>query len=257
MKTIVKLSLLVGVALGLLTTLVTSCSDKDTYSYNDIEPIILSITGPNKVAGHGINKYPATYSVPTRGGSTFTWSLANNKWGGNITVDPERSHIAKIVFNEAPADTLAIIQVVETTYGGKTSPVKTMNVTITKFCQFNVENFTGLYDCDEPGYAHYDVNFTKVNDSVIIADNFWDSGWDVQYLFHANPNQTVEIIPWSYTTSSGTTYEVTGSGTFDGCTGSFKVNYVVKKNGANYDVNTHTFTKKGGKSIPQPGKKIW
>ncbi len=230
-----------------------SCSE-DEYDFNSIEPVILNVTGPAQVAGHGVATSPYTYRVPPRGGSTFAWTLDPTKWGGTITVDPNRQYIAKIVFNQSDTDTIAKIRVVETTLGGKVSPVKEYTVVIKPFCPFDIDNFIGMYECDEPGYAVYNVEFTAVNDSIIIADNFWDSGWDVQYKFHKDLSETVTIIPWSWTTGSGVLYEVTGSGKYNGCDGSFVVNYVVKRNGADYDVNTHTYTRQV-KSNTAPKKK--
>jgi len=108
---------------------------------------------------------------------------------------------------------------------------------------YDINNFVGLFDCDEPGYAHYDCNLTKTNATTISNDNFWDSGWAVEYVF--DDKGDVNIIPISYV-SGTTTYDITGAGKFNNKTKSFWVDYTVKNHatGATVDHNTHTFVKK-------------
>lgn len=118
----------------------------------------------------------------------------------------------------------------------------------------NINNFVGTYDCDEPGYAHYDVHLTKISANTIETDNFWDSGWVLQYVFDDMGNVT--ITPKTFKTSSTVTYTVTGSGSFNNATGEFYTDYEVVKNtytlklegntvsSAVNDANTHTFVKK-------------
>lgn len=130
------------------------------------------------------------------------------------------------------------------------SPVFSFTVEV----NMNIDNFVGLYDCDEPGYAHYDCNITKVNSTTISNDNFWDSGWTVTYEFDNMGNVT--LVPTTVKTSSTVTYDITGSGTYDNTTGEFIVDYEVWKNTytlklegntvvrAQQDANTHTFVKK-------------
>jgi hypothetical protein len=131
-----------------------------------------------------------------------------------------------------------------------TSPLFSFTVEV----NMNIDNFVGLYDCDEPGYTHYDVNLTKVNSTTISNDNFWDSGWVVEYQFDNMGNVT--LISKTIKTSSTVTYDITGSGTYDNTTGEFIVDYEVWKNTytlklegntvvrAQQDANTHTFVKK-------------
>jgi len=98
--------------------------------------------------------------------------------------------------------------------------------------------FVGLYDCDEPGYKHYDVNFKKINATTIEADNWWDSGWPVQYVLDfAKKTATIK-------TYVNGTYVVNGFGTIDPATGKMVVPYTVTKSGAISDNNIHTFVKK-------------
>ena len=120
-----------------------------------------------------------------------------------------------------------------------TSPVFHFSVLV----NYDIANFVGLFECDEPGYAKYPVNLTKINATTISNDNFWDSGWAVQYVFDDKGN--VNIIPVSYVDKT-TTYDITGTGKFNNTTKSFYVDYVVKNHatGAVADSNKHTFKKK-------------
>jgi hypothetical protein len=108
---------------------------------------------------------------------------------------------------------------------------------------YDITNFVGVFDCNEPGYGHYNCNFTKVSATTVSSDNFWDSGWAVSYVFDDYGN--VNITPVSYV-DKGVTYDITGTGKFDNKAKSFYVNYLVKNHatGATVDSNTHTFVKK-------------
>jgi hypothetical protein len=114
---------------------------------------------------------------------------------------------------------------------------------------YDINNFVGLFDCDEPGYKHYDCNFKKISATTVENDNFWDNGWAVQYVFDDYGN--VKITPVSYFVKGATpdkdvTYDITGSGKFDNKAKSFYTDYTVKNHatGATVDHNVHTFVKK-------------
>lgn len=105
----------------------------------------------------------------------------------------------------------------------------------------DVSAFVGAYDCEEPGYGVYTVNFAAGDQpGVIVNDNFWDSGVSIEYVLDVCG--TVTIPNQSFT--AGATYTVTGSGTYNTATGEIVVDYVVKSAaGATVDANTHTFTR--------------
>lgn len=108
---------------------------------------------------------------------------------------------------------------------------------------YDINNFVGLFQCDEPGYSKYDCTFKKISNTTVENNNFWDSGWAVQYVF--DDYGDVKIIPVSYT-DKGVTYDITGSGKFNNKAKSFYVDYTVKNHatGATVDHNVHTFVKK-------------
>ncbi|GIV40316.1 MAG: hypothetical protein KatS3mg033_2116 [Thermonema sp.] len=122
-------------------------------------------------------------------------------------------------------------------------------------CPFDINTFVGAYDCDEPGYAVYPVNFSLVYDGTgnepptTQNDNFWDVGAAINYEFE--PTSIVDVvitIPEQEFVYGSNTYVVTGTseGTVPNtCSGDFKVSYTVKRKntGATVDSNIHTFTK--------------
>lgn len=115
-----------------------------------------------------------------------------------------------------------------------TSPVFHFTVLV----KFDMKNMVGVFDCLEPGYGHYNCNFTSVNATTVENDNFWDSGWKVRYVFSADGSK-IDIVP---ITISG--YSITGTGSFDKMTGQWSTHYIVMQGTKLIDDNTHTYTKK-------------
>jgi hypothetical protein len=114
-------------------------------------------------------------------------------------------------------------------------------------CALDMNNFTGVFQCDEPGYAVYDVNLALVSSDppVIENDNFWDSGLTAQYQFDPSLETTaVTIIPFQFDPGAGMA-TVTGSGTYNSCDNVFEVDYTIVRDsdGALYEANTHSFFK--------------
>lgn len=113
----------------------------------------------------------------------------------------------------------------------------------------DLEKFTGLFDCNEPRYSHYDVNMSKAGKDTLQSDNFWDLQWKLSYVFDEMGN--VKIVPATFAPDPTLKVSVTGTGTFDPSKNEFVVNYVVLHDAAagnplaiEIDKNTHTFTKK-------------
>lgn len=128
---------------------------------------------------------------------------------------------------------------------------KTFTRQIRTLCPFNRSNFLGAYNCDEPGYAVYDVTFgTDADPNTIVSNNFWDVGAVVKYVFNPASN-TLVIQTTTFTANIGAgpesfTVSANGTATYDACTYSFIVPYRVVRvsNSSTIDTNTHTFTKK-------------
>lgn len=133
-------------------------------------------------------------------------------------------------------------------YPGPDSPRKSIKVIIEDDdCPFVIDNFLGDYDCDEPGYAVYDVSFSLKpgTSNTIINDNFWDFCLEIEYVLDPSTN-TVTIPEQIAFDCGGTSRTVSGSGTIEPCTGKMTVDYTVIRTstGAISDQNTHTFTRK-------------
>lgn len=141
-----------------------------------------------------------TYTVPVSTGKTYYWRV--------VMTDANNVKVSSPVFS------------------------------FTTLVKFDMKNMVGLFDCLEPGYGHYNCNFTSVNATTVLNDNFWDSGWKVQYVFNADGTK-IDIVP---ITISG--YSITGTGSFNKMTGQWSTHYIVMQGTKLIDDNTHTFTKK-------------
>jgi hypothetical protein len=119
---------------------------------------------------------------------------------------------------------------------------------ISILCPFSRANFIGTYTTNEQGYGTYDnvVTADTVNANGIIINNFWDFGGSVNYVLDPISNKVT--VPTQDVVMGGVTYVVsTGAqGTYDACSYSFVVPYKInrKSDGALFDENTYTFTKK-------------
>ncbi len=113
-------------------------------------------------------------------------------------------------------------------------------------CPFEVSNFTGTYNCDEPDYGVYEVTLSpgSLPNSVKI-NNFWDYGLTIYVVF--DPGSNVVEVPDQPTgiSSSGSPLHVVGTGTYAACEGTFSYNYRIYRlsDGYVFDENTHTYTK--------------
>jgi hypothetical protein len=112
-----------------------------------------------------------------------------------------------------------------------------------------MDKFTGLFDCNEPKYNHYEVNATKLGSDTLQIDNFWDLHWTLKYVFDELGN--IKIVPKTFAPDPSLTFTVSGTGTYDSQTNGFKINYSVLQNTPGgsaastvIDQNTHFFVKK-------------
>lgn len=152
-----------------------------------------------------------TINVPVTGGRTYYWQV------GTVDANGEE----------------------------KLSQVYTFKVKVL----LDLEKFTGLFDCDEPKYAHYDVNFTKAGKDTLQVDNFWDLQWKLNYVF--DEMGKVTIVPATFSPDASLKVSVTGTGAFDNEKKEIKISYVVLQDASadsplaiEIDRNTHTYIKK-------------
>ena len=102
-----------------------------------------------------------------------------------------------------------------------------------------ISKFTGSYNADEPAEAYsYGVGFTLVNATTIKCDNYWNSGWVVNF--------TLDLTKLTYTfpvTTFQTGWTGTETGIIDLATGTMTGTYTIWHNGAISEQGVHTYTK--------------
>lgn len=150
-------------------------------------------------------------NVPVTGGRTYYWQIGTIDGSGRETLSAVYSFRVKVVLD--------------------------------------MDKFTGVFDCNEPRYSHYNVNISKAGKDTLQSDNFWDLKWKLSYVFDDMGN--VKIVPATFAPDPTLKVSVTGTGTFDASKNEFVVNYVVLHDAAagsplaiEIDKNTHTFIKK-------------
>lgn len=110
--------------------------------------------------------------------------------------------------------------------------------------------FTGNYSCYESATgATYDVNFTKMNDTTIKNNNFYDfplAGQYVPYVFVQDDSKKISIPEnTEWIDNLGNKYVVSGEGAYE-LNGNFYVNFTMEDAATEsvYLTGKHTFKKK-------------
>jgi hypothetical protein len=110
------------------------------------------------------------------------------------------------------------------------------------FTVFDIALFTGDFTCDEPAESYsYDVSFSKVDETTITTDNYWNSGWDANF--------TLNFTAWTYSMpltawiDGANTWSAEEAGTIDPSTGTIEGDYTIYKNGVAVETGVHTYTK--------------
>lgn len=102
-----------------------------------------------------------------------------------------------------------------------------------------VSKFVGAFTADEPAEAYtYGVNFALVDAATIKCDNYWNSGWVVN--FKLDLTKLTYTFP---TTTFQTGWTGTESGIIDMATGTMTGTYTIWHNGAIAEQGVHTYTK--------------
>jgi hypothetical protein len=114
-----------------------------------------------------------------------------------------------------------------------------------------ISMFVGTYDVAENsvqnGAYAYVCAFTKVDNTTILADNWWDSGFTAKFTLDFTKN-TIVMTPYTYVSGSNT-YICTGSGKITQATGAINLVYSVTKNGVLLENGTEVFTLQAAKSL--------
>jgi hypothetical protein len=147
-----KRTLLVLIAGTIMATgmILTSCKGKELPV-----PVDYTIDGPSTVYQTETAEYEVI--VPwEQPGTTWSWSVAGATLQG-VSTDTK---IATLKFSDMPANDTAYITIGEKTAEGVMAEDTIVKVKVLPFCTFDVNNFTGAFDCNEAGYGIYPVNFT-------------------------------------------------------------------------------------------------
>jgi hypothetical protein len=209
-----------------LALLIGGCNEEDNYNWKGIDPGIQYISGPDTVKGNNISKY--NFIARPRGGSKFDWIVLK----GPVSVAPNSidGYIGEVIAN-SQKDTVAQIQVTETTYGGKTA-VSNITFKIISFCPYNITQLVGngkytCYDLNKLGMAVYPANFTVIQGDTLVNNNFFYMGWKVKYVLSKDTLKEEIKVVKDYFNYNGDVVEVSGKGNYNTCTGNLTVNYAV------------------------------
>lgn len=142
---------------------------QNSYDWSNVQPKIFDFSGPTLVSASG--QAASIYSVAGRGGSSYEFATIG--WGADIMIDEKNNFKAHVTWNQASADTVAFITVVETTHAGLKSDTDTIKVTLTAFCPMTIDDFVSAsWTGTETGDSEVDplnVTFVKGTGNVIIA----------------------------------------------------------------------------------------
>lgn|GEM_PF-2457773 len=224
------------------TTSTGATSSEKVITINVIPFSTFTVTGPSKVYQTEVYNYVITPGI-NLAGIIWGWTVT----GATLQNVSSDTKTATIAFTEKPANDTAYISITQTPTAGVTSPAQITKVEVTPFCTFDINNFTGAFEAYEPGYGTYAVNFTKDPelDNTIVNDNFWNwPGPDavLKYTLSGDFLETVTVPKQDFVFGDGYAGWVQGNGTYNGCTHTMVVEYVVYYEGEEYAVY-HEFTR--------------
>ena len=199
----------------------------EDYDYGKIIPLVSAIAGPTAVAAHGLSEFPYTYSAPTRGGSSWAWTVTTISGAGaaEITLE-ENGRIAKINFPQRSVADVATVSVIETTMGGVSSVAQTLDVDLAAFCPYLWADWAGNY-AGTSGYhsdpvvftATADLNHFKVDGLADFVYSSWGESWtsgDGSCIASFSCGNVFTILKqWIGDSDFPDTYLIEGSGTVD------------------------------------------
>jgi hypothetical protein len=203
---------------------------QEAYDYNAIQPKVLNgITGADVVNQTFTINYTIGYY---RGGSTWNWSVE----GATLVSVSEDTRIATVEFPNAGT---AKVIVTETTMGGVTSEPATKEVTVQRFCPYDMAALEGDYTGTEPDTHGPTVttkqtstlNELRVYNLAWFVPNAWGENWvtgDGSCIMKFSCGEEVVIEPqWIGDSDYPDVYGIKGSGTFDPSTKTITLTYDV------------------------------
>ncbi len=202
------------------------------------------IAVPIQVFG-GTSDASISVSVETAN-SNDVYSIETTKSLQNNTLDSIHIYVNTTKLKKAQTYSIKL-----TISSDKVAIAKNYETCIVTFSQQAfMDFFTGTYSCYESSTnSTYNVDFTKLNDTTVKNNNFWDfplPGQYVPFVFNQNEAQTVSIPDdYEWTDLLGNKYIVSGTGNYD-LKGNFFINFTMKKSGSEeiYQTGKQTYTKK-------------
>ena len=166
---------------------------------------------------------PAAYNVP----SSVTIPANSNK--GEFTISLSDVNISP------DGETVAVKLVGDNDLF--TGDKFTLNLQV--FCPLNIDDFLGDYIITEAGYGDYATTITKdpVVANRIWITNFWDYTNELVYYDFNPATGKVTCPAQNILMGDGRVYNVIGSGTYNGCSGTFHVEYQGGVAGTVHDFN--------------------
>ena len=231
----------------------------EEYDYSKIVPIVSAIAGPSTVAAHGLSEFPYTYSAPTRGGSSWAWTVTTLAGTGSaeITLE-ENGRIAKINFPQRSVVDTATISVIETTMGGVSSVAKTLKVALEAFCPYLWADYAGNYTGTSGSHsdpvvftATTDLNHFKIDGLADFVYSSWGESWtsgDGSCIGSFACGDVFTILNQVIgDTDYPDTYLIDGTGTVDPVNKTISLIYTVYYTGGSVDDITTVLTKSSKK----------
>ena len=231
----------------------------EEYDYNNIVPVVMAIAGPSAVAAHGLSDFPYTYSAPTRGGSSWAWTVTTLSGAGAAEITPEENgRIAKINFPQRSVVDTATVSVIETTMGGVSSVPKTMKVALNAFCPYLWADWAGNYTGTSGAHsdpvvftATTDLNHFKVDGLADFVYSSWGESWtkgDGSCIGSFSCGDVFTILKqWVGDSDYPDVYYIEGSGTVDPATKTITLTWEVFYTGSSQSGLTTVLTKSGAK----------
>ena len=247
MKKTIFFTLIIGAVVAVLNSCTTPPIEaaQEAYDYNAIVPVVLDgIQGP-EVA---YQTTTATYTIAYyRGGSSWNWSVD----GGELVSVSEDTRTATVKFTTAGT---ATVKVDETTMGGVTSEMATLDVTVNAFCPWTADDFVGTWTGTEVINDGDDaepitVTISKIDDGTISIEADAESypgllqsvykgwgetfqpGFGLEGAIHLNLGLGDGSISlntgeyWGQTLPGPYDYWYVGSGFWDGCESSITLHF--------------------------------
>lgn len=174
------------------------------------------------------------------------YSIETTKSLHNNTLDSIHIHVNTTKLKKAQTYSIKL-----TISSEKVAIAKNYETCLVTFSQQAfMDFFTGSYSCYESSTnSTYNVDFTKLNDTTVKNNNFWDfplPGQYVPFVFTTDESQTVSIPDdYVWTDLLGNKYIVSGTGNYD-LKGNFFVDFTMKQTGSEeiYQTGRQTYTKK-------------